>query len=184
MIEFEVQDNLTDYLDKLKTHFEKNKIILNEEFTRAVVGDYLNPNSGHIAKYMSTNFNPYLFTSGQDEHYWKFMSEEGMSSIEVLYSGMRLHDRYPVGKARVWWEFAENPSVPKNQRRLARDYAWYQETGEDKIAMPDDAKHTGAIAKGLAEVSQKDLKNVNEYLMNIMELKTMADISMFIGVKR
>lgn len=184
MIKFEVQDTLTEYLDKLKSHFNANKVTLNEVFAEAVVGDsWMNPRSGHIAKYMSTNFNPYLFASGQDKGYWKFMSEEGISSIEVMYSGMHLHEQYPVGKARVWWEFAEDTSAPKNQRKLARDYAWYQETGEDKIAMPEDARHKGAIAKGLAEVSQKDLKKTEEYFMRIMELKFVQG-GLFIGSKR
>lgn len=188
MMQIETQENLTKYFNKLEKHFNSHKDNLSYAFTRKVVGAYGNPNT-HIARHMSTNFNPYLFMSGQDEHYWKFDDTEEFATMEVLYSGKHIHDKYPVGKARIWWEFAtkDTRSKPATDRVLEKDYAEFQETGDSSAANypidPNDAKHKYAIDKGLSEVSQKDLKDVGTYLMNLMELRMLMNPP-FIGFKR
>ena len=61
--------------------------------------------------------------------------------------------------AKVWWEFSEelDPGLPEEERTLARDYAFYQETGVDKIARPRGAKHKYAIQRGLWAASQQQI---------------------------
>jgi len=182
MIRFEVDDNFTKYLEELEKNFEASKGTLVEAFTRAIVGNYGSPISGHIAEFMSQTFNPYLFTSGQDEHYWQLETSKDKSVIEVLYSGMHLHDVYPPGKARVWWEFGKY-GIGGNKDVLERDYAYYQETGHDKLAKPGDAKHTGAIEHGLSLSNQKDLEKTADYFNEILKGRAMISYS-FIGHKR
>lgn len=174
MIDFTITDDtLTDYLNELEKHFQAHKELLNYEFARSIVGNY-GSTGGKIAHLMSTDFNPYLYTSGQDESFWKKTVDEGISIIEIMYSGMHLHEQYPVGKARVWWEFGKYARGGRNDV-LERDYAWYQETGEDKIAKPQDAKHTGAIQTGLASANSNDLKQTAHYMESIMKLWSLTN---------
>lgn len=166
----EIQDNLTKYFEELQMNFESSKPALNEAFAESIVGKYGSPVSGHIAQFMSQTFNPNLFMSGQNPNYWQFESKEGMSILEVLYTGIHLHDKYPVGKAKVWSEFAtsDTKNKPLQERELARDYAYYQETGIDPIAKSSDAKHKGAIKEGLSLSNQFDLEKTGDYLEHIM----------------
>ena len=188
MIQFEIQDNLTEYFDELEKHFNSHKDNLSYSFSRKVVGAYGNPNTP-IARHMSTKFNPYLFMSGQDEHYWDFTDNGEIATMEVLYSGKHLHDKYPVGKAKVWWEFATKSTrnKPATDRVLEKDYAEFQETGDDSAANypvdPNDAKHKYAIDKGLSTINQKHLKDVGTDLMTLMELRMLMNPP-FIGFKR
>lgn len=168
MIEWDVEENLTDYFEELLQHFNSHKDTLNYAFTREIVGNYGSVN-GKIARLMSTTFNPHLYTSGQNEDLWKHMVDEGMSIIEIMYTGRYLHEEYPIGKAKVWWEFADK----NNQNKLGRDYSWYQETGEDPIAKSEDAKHKGAISKGLSSATSKDLNKTAQYMEDIMKLRTL-----------
>lgn len=182
MIKFQVDDNFTKYLEELEKNFDTGKSAMTEAFTRSIVGNYGSPISGHIAEFMSQTFNPYLFTSGQDENYWNLNKSKGKSVIEVLYSGMHLHNVYPPGKARVWWEFGKEGVGGRNDV-LERDYAYYQETGRDKLAKSEDAKHQGAIEYGLLMSSEKDLEKTAHYLELIMKGRTLGNNS-FIGYKR
>lgn len=182
MTHFEIEDNLTKYFEELEKNFDTGKSAMTEAFTRSIVGNYGSPISGHIAEFMSQTFNPYLYTSGQDEHYWKLEKSKGKSVIEVLYSGMHLHDVYPPGKARVWWEFGKY-GIGGTKDVLERDYAYYQETGRDKLAKSQDAKHQGAIEHGLLLSNQEDLEKTAKYLKLIMEGRTLNS-NTFIGYKR
>lgn len=163
------EDTFTDYLNELEKHFNSHKDTLNYAFARSIVGNYGSMN-GKIARLMSTDFNPHLYATGQDENLWKHTIEEGMSIIEIMYTGMHLHEEYPVGKARVWWEFGKYARGGTDDV-LERDYAWYQETGQDPIAKSKDAKHKGAIQRGLSSANHKDLNRTTEYMEAIMKLQ-------------
>ena len=167
-----VEDTLTAYLDKLAKVFEENKPELARKFTKGVVGEYQNPESGFIAPLMSTTFNPYLYTSAQMVNKWVIDQEEFITTVEVLYSGLGLHSIFPAGRARVWWEFATKDTWGKKdpfKRELARDYSYFQETGIDKLAKSDDAKHQGAIQTGLSQVNETALVEVEEYLNYLID---------------
>jgi hypothetical protein len=161
-VKIQVEDTVSEYLEKLEQGFKDAKPLLNQSFAEEIVGSYGGTNSGHIAPLMSTTFNPYLYMSGQDQSKWKYTENEGSSTITVLYSGMGLNEMY--SRPKVWSEFGD-----KFEGVLERDYAYYQETGRDPIAKKEDAKHIGAIARGLQASNQKDLKKVSSYLETLMK---------------
>ena len=143
------EDTFTPYLEWLHEEITDKTDDLLKQMARELVGDYGNPNDGFIAPNMSTTFNPNLFISGQEEQYWLLDLGE-VSSLEVIYTGMRL----PRG-SMVWWEFGD-----KEEGIIERDYAFYQETGLDKYAEQEDARHTDAVYRGVMESREY----LNEFL--------------------
>ena len=162
-----VEESLTEYLQYIQNSLHETKEQELRKQARLLVGEYDNPTSGYIAPRMSTDFNPNLYLSGQEEEFWIVNSNENVSTIQIIYTGMRLHDNYP-DDARVWLEFSENLEPYPPYRELERDYAYYQETGSDPIAKPSDAKHKFAIKKGVF-ASRNELHNhAAKYLKSIM----------------
>ena len=177
------KDDLSAYLDRISQSFEEHKVTLNYEFARGVVGTggYA---SGFIAPLMSKKWNLYLLTTGADTGYWLYSSEKGLTSIEVLYTGKDIHEKWAGGMGfsdswkGIWWEFAtrDTRGLPPESRELERDYSYFQETGKDKLAKKSQAKHKGAIRRGLHNVDDTALKEVmvdinrilNEYWVAIM----------------
>lgn len=166
------EDSFSEYLNFIYDSLHKYAPKELKREARLLTGDVGNENSGFIPKYMSTTFNPNLFISGQEEEYWiiKNQTRSGVigggnvSSLEIIYTGMRLHETFPPGEAKVWSEFSEDGAMYK----LERDYAFYQETGLDPLAPSSMAKHTGAVAKGVAESKDTLYHNVADYVYNIM----------------
>lgn len=170
------EDTFSEYLDFVYNSFHENAPKELKREARLLTGDEWDADSGFIAKYMSTTFNPNLYASGQEADYWVvknksnphgLMGGSNVSTLEIYYTGMRLHNNYD-DEARVWWEFAEGQEADPTERVLERDYSFYQETGIDPIALPKYAKHTGAIAKGVRESKDTLLTNVSDYYYNIM----------------
>ena len=86
---------------------------------------------------------------------------------------MGLHDVFSIGRSKVWWEFAtpETWGKPPEERELGRDYAYFQETGNDKLAKY--AKHKYAITRGIHAVDETALAEVEEYLNYIIDATPM-----------
>ena len=170
-----IEDTVTEYLDFIVNSFDENAPKELKEQARLLVGDEGDETGGFIAPLMSTNYNPNLFISGQMEESWNLttssnpygiMGEHDTLGIEIMYSGLKYYSLYGDDD-KVWWEFAEYNSNSET-KKLARDYAFYQETGLDPIAKPKNARHKGAIAKGTKAASGELLNHSARYLKAIM----------------
>lgn len=164
-----VEESLTDYFNTIQANMEENIDAQLRLMARALVGEEENPNDGFIARNMSTSFNPNLYISGQEEDYWnisrhtsQLMGGHQSSVLEIIYTGMRLHENYG-DDAKVWSEFMNEYG------RLGRDYSFFQETGLDPIAKSSDAKHKGAIAKGTRESKDKMFEMTENFVKNILK---------------
>lgn len=175
------EDTITEYMDFIWESFNKNAPRELEKQSRLLVGEYGDEHDGYIAPNMATarygDFNPNLFMSGQEQDYWKhygssnphgIMGQKDLIGIEILYTGMRLHENYG-DDAKVWWEFAKDNEGDPTERILGRDYAYYQETGLDPIAHPKHARAKGAIATGVRESKRELLEHSSKYLESIMK---------------
>lgn len=170
MIDFKVKDNLTEYLNKLEEHLEAEKPEMLNTLMREVVG-YPFSKGGFVAPLMSTTFNPFLYSSGQDSSMWQGTIGE-VSRLETVYSGMKLHRFYDTPK--VWWEFSTTTPVTVSgggKRVLTRDYAYFQETGIDPIAKSKDAKHKHAIERGFNASKSHVISEAGKYVERIMKLQ-------------
>lgn len=163
------EDTFSEYLTFIYDNFHKNLPTELKHLARTMVGEEEDDGTGFIPKFISTTFNPNLFISGQEEEYWQLKSSQrsnvigggNLSSIEVIYTGMRLHENLH-NYAKVWTEFAGDDGM------LERDYAFYQETGMDTIADSSDAKHKGGIRAGVMASSDTLFNHTAEYVYNIM----------------
>lgn len=178
---FTVKEDLTEYFEYIyKTLHDTSDKELKKQ-ARILTGEYEDDSDGYIAPLMTAHifgyFNPNLFISGQDENYWKLYSQsnphgimggKNLSGIEIMYTGMRLHEEMGYG-AKVWWEFADNPYAEPEERELERDYAFYQETGIDPIAKPKHARAKGAIAIGVRDSKPELLQHSKKYLESIIK---------------
>jgi len=154
-IKFEIEENITGYLDELQSNFSREKKFILNEMGYVVTG-YENDETAPIPSLMSTTFNPFLYLSGQMEENRIFEDDPEEPSLEIIYSGMGLEEMFPDEKPTgVWWEFAEDPWNPPRFRHLERDYALYQETGRDTTAKYSDARHKYAIRTGLTHYSSQ-----------------------------
>lgn len=176
-----VEDTITEYLDFISESFKSNSPKELKKQARILTGEYGDEHDGYIAPNMTVarygEFNPNLFMSGQEEEYWNLyansnphglMGGKNSIGIEISYTGARLHQNYG-DEAKVWWEFAEGNEGNPEERILERDYAFYQETGIDKIARPKDARATGAIATGVHEAKDELLDHSAKYLLSILK---------------
>ena len=162
-----VEENITEYLDTLLETVKEETPEMLKEMAEILVGED-GDEDAFIPALMSTEFNPNLFLSGQDEDYWKISSYDYLSFLTITYSGMRLHELYDVGTAKVWREFAVNEESDPSQRVLDRDYAYYQETGHDSRAKYSDARHKHAIQKGMTIGKPEALNVAKKYLESLL----------------
>lgn len=163
------EDTITEYLTNLQSDYEKQEHTILEKMARELVGEYDDKTGGYIAPLMSTKFNPNLFLSGQDEDYWKIEQGDERSTLEIIYTGMRLHDDF--NHPMVWWEFATEDTVSEapRYRQLGRDYAYFQETGRDPVAKSFKAKHKYAVKMGVLAGSNAVREVAGDYLMQLMK---------------
>lgn len=161
------EDTITDYLNELESHLESEKEKFVGGLARKPVGELGNPNEGAITL-LAPKYNPFLYMTGQRRNNWKITLGE-TSKVEILYSAMKAPNinAYGTNKTRkIWWEFADD----NNPNKLGRDYAEFQETGEDPIAKSKDAKHKHFIRDGL-KASRPEIQDATgRYLMEIMKL--------------
>lgn len=194
MITFKITENVTSYLDKLNANFEDKEQELLEEMMFSATG-HLGNRTAPIPKRLMLQgrsgkkkyeYNPYLFMSGQDKSYWEIDIGGDESSVIANYSGMRGYNS--LDEFKVWVEFSEEfedelakydwgtaYNIVRNMnpydRTLARDYAFYQETGADKYASPGDADHIGYVNEGMGEAANIAIPNtLQKYFKQLLEL--------------
>lgn len=166
------EDTITEYLNQLSSTFENRKEHILREMMYSATGYPGDENAPIARKLMKEGssgakdyqYNPWLFKSGQDKNYWSYESDGDVFTILANYSGMRGYESNEDFK--VWAEFSEEweedePYVAMNmdpyERTLARDYAFYQETGADKYASPKDARHIGFVNRGMGDAAKKQI---------------------------
>jgi len=190
------EDTVTDYLEQLESHFEDKEKKILEEMMFSATG-YKGDKTAPIPKRLMLqgrsgkrqyNYNPWLFMSGQDKSYWTFEEGENEDSVTANYSGERGY--FEKEEFKVWVEFSEEFedalakygdwgtafNIVRNMnpydRTLARDYAFYQETGADRHADPSDAEHIGFVNQGMGEAANKAIPDtLTRYFKQLIELK-------------
>lgn len=197
MFKFRIkEDTVTDYLNKLESNFEDKEKTILEEMMFAATG-YKKDRTAPIPKRLMLQgrsgkrkyeYNPWLFESGQDKSYWTFEENGDEYSVIANYSGERGY--FEAEQFKVWVEFSDDfedalakygdwgtafnivRHMNPYDRTLARDYAFYQETGADKWASPDDAEHIGFVNEGMGEAAEKAIPNtLQRYFKQLIELK-------------
>ena len=165
------EDTITEYLNKLNSTFEDSKEHILREMMYSATG-YLGDTSAPIPRKLMKEgssgnkdyeYNPYLFKSGQDRNFWSYESKGDVLTILANYSGMRGYES--SDEFKVWAEFSEEwedePYIAQRmdpyERTLAREYAFYQETGADKYASPKDARHIGFVNRGMGDAANKQI---------------------------
>ena len=157
-LKFEVTENVTEYLDKLDAHMETESKTILHNLGAILVEDYITP---RIPKW-----NPNLVNSGEDTDYWKFSNKGGRHTLEILYTGMTDEAMDGDLEKGVWWEFGD-----QGTRTLKRDYAYFQETGIDPIALHIDAKNKWFVANSVWASKNQLLTIASKYMDDIMELE-------------
>lgn len=145
MLEMKVtKDTLSEYMDKLIVAVNDNK----EKFLRQeadVFAEY--PDIGRM----------YYTLQESLEKNRIYKDYGGLSEIDVLYTGaLAKHS---------WWEFRDDHDMSKPPER---DYAYYQETGEDKVAKDESAHHKWAIKFAVADFAEIYPYDVDEWLDEIL----------------
>lgn len=125
-----IKDTLTKYIDDVikLVDDESNTQKFLETTGQELHFDYI---SQYIPKW-----NPNLVLSPMERSHQFFELSNGISFLELEYSGFTRRSYFPKG---VWQEFSDDPEglKPPDERELEKDYAYYQETGNDPEASPE-----------------------------------------------
>lgn len=188
-IKYSIEEDVSEGFDKLQARVSEDmKHILSEMMIDAT-GTEGEENAPIPRRLMyepkPTEYNPYLFMSGQDRSRWDYNINEDESSVIANYSGMEHRTmRPPEDEFMVWWEFSEeyDPEMPQEEwyilvfhtdpteRTLDRDYAFYQETGVDKYAKPEHARHKGFVNRGMGDASEKMGYTLKTNIVRILKM--------------
>ena len=165
-IRFEVTEDVSKGLDALQQRVsEEMEDILNEMAYDATGRE--GEEDAPIPHRMSTSFNPFLYTSGQELTNRFVEISERKSTIDIIYSGMDL-DLTLGDDARRWWEFSEDfdPTLA-----LERDYAYFQETGRDPVVKdPRQARHKYAIEFGMKDAARPMIHTLKYNVRRILNM--------------
>ena len=159
MIKFEIQENVSKYLDKLDT------LSTDASNTKRFLKDVGQEMHLEFIEPLMPKWNPNLMYSPLEREHQIVKTSSTLSSLELIYTGFT--ELEEGGEINVWSEFAEhgNPAT----HHLERDYAFYQETGYDPIA-PVFGGH-GYVAKGTAAYSTQMNYKTMAYLDRLMHLE-------------
>lgn len=117
------EDTVTEYLNKLDEL--SSDVSNNRRFIRSAGQemhfDYIAP--------LMPKWNPNLMYSPLEPDNQIIDISDGLTTIELIYTGFTEDAKMNALPKGVWSEFGD-----KTQGILERDYAYYQETGDDPIA--------------------------------------------------
>ena len=178
-IKVEVKDTLTEYLETLENNVEEHFPDALKKAALLLVGTDEGDDGAYIPSNMSTDFNPNLWLSGQEEDRWVIENDNGEITLFINYTGMTwgTSGRYTgEGDMMGWWEFGgESQGYPQPP---TRDYAYFQETGKDKLMDKFHknegskyAHHKHGIKKGLKEGTRPVRQDLARYLELLLELE-------------
>lgn len=121
MIGYEVTETVTAYLNSLLDEVTSPQY--KEEFISYIAEEFAQTVDEIIPRW-----NPNLTYSGLNPENWKILHEQGISELEIIYSGFKGRNLKSKG---TWYEFGKKHKGGVNDP-LGRDYAYYQEYGIDK----------------------------------------------------
>ena len=138
MIRFEVKENLSkyvEYLEKEIKNIDRDKKVLEEmaeEFVD-IVGEVVPRASGNLSR------------SGLNPETWNIFNENNLTELEIIYTGFTGEGGSAPDDIHIWWEFGKYHRGGYSDI-LGRDYAYYQEFGQDKYA--ESVKTTAPTFEG------------------------------------
>lgn len=148
-----VEETVSKYLQELKSHFKSKEDDMLRDMARVL--------SEHIFE-LAPNDTGTLAESGLEEDDWVIQPTLIGNELDIIYSGL--------GNAQSWWEFSKDylTNHPPD-----RDYAYFQETGQDKIADSKRAKHKHFILMSTRRSDTRhQINNIaSQYLQSIMNLE-------------
>ena len=133
-------DSITPYLDAIDTrlHASRKEIIYEIGKYFAIQGQE------RMSRWHDT-----LYKSVDDPNLWTLYSEEDFMTLDIVFTGL------DGDVEQWWWEFEDENSLDGG-----RDYAFFQETGEDKTAESDKARNKWYVHKS----EKPTQKFADEYL--------------------
>lgn len=158
MMRFQYEETVTDYLTKLDelTSNKSNITSFLRDASHELHFRYIEPEM--------PKWNPNLMYSPLEPRHNVVDIGGGKDSIRLIYTGFTEAAEERDLPKGVWSEFGD-----KVQGILHRDYAFYQETGEDPIA-PDFEGHW-YVKKGTANYANEFHYKTMAYLDRLMHLE-------------
>lgn len=157
MIKFKIEENVSNYLEKLDelAHNTTNQTRFLKSAASEMHFEYVEP--------LMPTWNPNLIFSPLERRHQIISSSETLSSIELIYTGFT-EEEEKYGLDKIYREF-----VDASGRHIARDYAYYQETGMDSDAPPFRGHHF--VGEGTLMYQSQYYMSVLYYLDDVMNLK-------------
>lgn len=134
------EDSITPYLED----FENRLYASREEIIRTIGKRFAEKAAADVAVWTGN-----LSQSIDDLNNWHLFDEGEFLQLDIVFTGL-------TEDFDDWWDEFRSASSPYG----GRDYAYYQETGQDKVASPEDARQRWYVRENV-EPSQRF---ANEYL--------------------
>ena len=163
---FYVEDeDFTSYLQKLEALL--NDTSNTENFLRDAGYElhdrYIRP--------LMPEWNPNLVYSPLEAKHQHFEHMKGFSSLALEYTGFTEQEHSKEGLRDIFWQFAIN--FDPFTHHLARDYAYFQETGIDSVVSPKQyvPTHQHFAEKGTQEYETEYHYKCMAYLEKLIRLE-------------
>ena len=159
MIRIEVtKETVSEYFRQVGATFKEETPQILED-----MGDILVDNITTFAP----DWNPNLYLSGYEKDWWVIEPTKTGTLLDILYTGMLYEDTVGEDEMKGWWEFGGHSYQPPAPP--TRDYAYFQETGQDPIADSGLAKHKWFIARGAKKSQEPIVNKAKDYLDEILK---------------
>lgn len=139
-----VEDTITTYADYLTEAWDEQE----EPLLTKLAYDYIKNVHPKVA-------SGTLRSSGEEEDNWEFLHGEDVSEVTIEYTGRDNPTR--------WWEFGGFEPFSE-----WRDYAWFQETGEDDVAEPYPTMRRWYVRAAAYESKHRILTDTQKHFMNVL----------------
>ena len=134
------EDSITPYLNDIE-----NRLHASSEEIIYKIGKRFREEAQSRVNYWWGN----LFESVDKPSQWQIERDPNFIKLDIVFSGI-------TEEVEEWWGEFEDPSLPMG----GRDYAYYQETGEDPIADPSHARSKWYVKRSVKPTQ----KFADEYL--------------------
>ena len=137
-----VNDSITPYLNDIENRLNASK----EEITYKIGKRFRTEAQSRVATWWEN-----LYESVDKSSQWQIERERDFIKLDIVFSGI-------VDDVEEWWGEFEDESLPAG----GRDYAYYQETGDDPIAHPANARRKWYVRNSVKPTQ----KFADTYLQN------------------
>ena len=135
------EDSVTPYLNDIENRLNASR----EEIIREI-GEKFAEEGASRAPVWAGNLSQSVLSESQ----WHLFASDEFFKLDIVFSGV-------VDDVDQWWWEFEDPSLPEG----GRDYAYFQETGIDKKAVPEKARDQGYVRRS----TKPTQKFADEYLV-------------------